>query len=72
MNTSIEEYDNFIKYAMNVDEIQFSKDFYNGKFDRYVRDKIILLRSNFGMFWCGLDKENKEKYIELVNKYYNK
>ncbi len=72
MSEEVVLYDNFIKYALNVDEIKFSQDFYNGKYDRYVQDKITLLRTNFGSFWCGLDKDNKQKYINLVNEYYKK
>ncbi len=66
------QFDNLIKYALNIDETKFSKDFYDGKYDRYVEDKITLMRTNFGSFWCGLDKNNKKKYIKLVNEYYKK
>lgn len=70
MDSEIKQYDNFVKYALNVDEIKFATDFYEGKFDSYVQDKIYLMRTNFGSFWCGLDKNNKNKYIQLVKTYY--
>ncbi len=70
MELTVEQYDNFVKYALNVDVSDFSREFYGRKFDKYVEAKVSLLRNNFGEFWCGLDNNNKKKYIELVNKYY--
>lgn len=65
----VEQYDNFILYALNVEVFEFINDFYDGNKDSYVMEKILLMRKNFGEFWCGLDKKNKLKYINLVKKY---
>ncbi len=70
MDSEIEQYDNFVKYALNVDVMEFAKDFYGRKFDSYVQEKVMLMRTNFCSFWCGLDDNNKKKYIELVKTYY--
>ncbi len=70
MDSEIKQYDNFVKYALNVDVMEFAKDFYDRKFDSYVQEKVMLMRTDFGSFWCGLDKNNKKKYVHLVKTYY--
>ena len=68
--SEIEQYTRFVEYAFNVDSNEFSKKFYGCKIDSYVQEKLILLRNNFGSFWCGLDEKNKIKYVRLVREYY--
>ncbi len=65
------QFDQFIKYALNVDVIEFRNDFYKGKWDSNVQNNVMMMRTNFGDFWCGLDNKNKKKYLKLVNKYYD-
>jgi hypothetical protein len=72
MENKIEEYDNFINYSVNVDVNEFVQNFYDGKFDYYVQNKIHLMKNDFISFWYGLDKINKNKYIKLVKTYYEK
>jgi hypothetical protein len=72
MDSEIEQYDNFVKYALNINELDFVRDFYDGKYDSYIQDKIYLMRTDFGSFWCGLDNKNKKKYVKLVKTYYEK
>ncbi len=67
---TVEHYNKFIEYALNVDIIDFRNDFYDGKWDSRVQEKAMLMRNNFGEFWCSLDNNNKKKYIKLVEKYY--
>ncbi len=67
---TVEQYDKFIEYALNVDIIDFRNDFYDGKWDSRVQEKAMLMRNNFGEFWCSLDNGSKKKYIKLVEKYY--
>ena len=40
---------------------------YNNNKDSYSDEKIKLLRTNIGEYWCGLDKKNKVKYLNLIN-----
>lgn len=71
MDSEIDQYDKFIQYAVNVEVIEFKNNFYDGKFDSYVKNNIMLMRKNFGEFWCGLDNKSKQKYIDLVKMYYD-
>jgi len=34
MDSEIEQYDNFVKYALNVDVIDFARDFYDQRIFR--------------------------------------
>ncbi len=52
------QFDQFIKYALNVDVIEFRNDFYKGKWDSNVQNNVMMMRTNFGDFWCGLDNKN--------------
>jgi len=72
MNEELLCYNNFINYALNVEEDEFIKDFYNEEYSYYTISRLEMMRNNFANFWSSLDINNKNKYIELVKKKYNK
>ncbi len=82
-NSNIEYYDNFnklIRYTYEVTVEEFDKVFYNSLYfkldidmlsydkEKYI-DKLMLFKNDIILFWFQLDNEEKEKFINLVDKY---
>jgi len=60
------EYNNFINYSITLDDDVLIKKMYNNNNDSYSEEKIKLFRTNITEYWCGLDKNNKIKYLKLI------
>jgi len=65
-----------LKYAYNVSFDDFKIDFakvINGYVsDGYGLEKFNSMRQNFVSFYCNLDDEAKEKFIEVALAHYSK
>ncbi len=81
--SNIDYYDNFnklIRYVYEVTVEEFDKVFYNGLYfelnidmlsydkEKYI-DKLMLFKNDIVLFWTQLDNNEKEKFINLVDKY---
>lgn len=62
----LKEYDNFINHSITLDTDLLIKKMYNNIDDSYSEQKIKLLRTNISEYWCGLDSNNKIKYLKLI------
>lgn len=62
----LKEYNDFINYSITLDDDVLIKKMYNNNNDSYSEEKIKLLRINITEYWCGLDKNNKIKYLKLI------
>ena len=65
-----EKYEKFLRYGENVDTVELINNFFGGDLKGKKRKQMINIRRNIGVFWRSLKKEEKEKYINLVNEYY--
>jgi hypothetical protein len=63
----LKEYNNFINHSITLDDNVLIKKMYNNNNDSYSEEKIKLLRTNITEYWCGLDVNNKIKYLKLIN-----
>ena len=68
-----ERYEKFLRYGDNVDTVELIKNFFDGNYNLKGKkeEQMINIRRNITAFWRSLKKEEKEKYINLVNEYYN-
>lgn len=62
----LKEYNDFINHSITLDDDVLIKKMYNNNNDSYSEEKIKLLRTNITEYWCGLDKNNKIKYLKLI------
>ena len=62
----LKEYNDFINYSITLDDDVLIKKMYNNNNDDYSERKIKLLRKNITEYWCGLDKNNKIKYLKMI------
>lgn len=62
----LKDYNNFINYSITFDDDVLIKKMHNNNRDSYSEEKIKLLRTNITEYWCGLDKNNKIKFLKLI------
>lgn len=60
-------YNIFINSSIILEDYVLVKKIYNDNRDSYSEQKIKLLRTNIALYWCGLDKKNKIKYLKLID-----
>ena len=59
--------DKFITETRNLKNKKLLETFYNGRNDKYAKEKIKLLRENVTQYWCCMSTLNKEKLLNLMN-----
>jgi Leucine-rich repeat (LRR) protein len=69
-----------IKYSDNVDIIEFVEKFFNPKYKQsleYIESNLNYkniihnLKHNFIFFWIGIDNSKKNKFVNILNEFFN-
>jgi hypothetical protein len=59
--------DNLSKYVYNTNLWKFKEDFCPDEYMSYIKEKFKIFRIDFPSWFMGLDKEDKEKLVKLLD-----